>query len=119
MRTLGQSGIWDEQQKDAKLQDKKTVLKRLSDSMSWESFRPLLGRAYTQDRRSNAGRKRIDHMIAYKMVILQQHFNIRDEELEFQANDRRSFEEIVSLRVMNNNPNATRNRLLHREPPKG
>ena len=41
------------------------------------------------------------------MLILQQLFNLSDEELEFQVNDRRSFEEFVGLGVMNYIPYAT------------
>jgi IS5 family transposase len=46
------------------------------------------------------------------MLILQQLFNLSDEELEFQVNDRRSFEEFVRLGVMrlgviNSIPDAT------------
>ena len=104
---MSQRGFWDEQQRVAKLQDKKPVLKRLSDSIPWDSFQPLLERGYTQERKSNAGRKRIDPLILFKMLILQQLFNLSDEELEFQVNDRRSFEEFVGLGVMNNIPDAT------------
>jgi transposase, IS5 family len=104
---VSQRGFWDEQQRVAKLQDKKPVLKRLSDSIPWDSFQPLLERGYTQERKSNAGRKRIDPLILFKMLVLQQLFNLSDEELEFQVNDRRSFEEFVGLGVMNNIPDAT------------
>ncbi len=104
---MGQSGFWDEQQRVAKLQDKKPVLKRLTDSIPWESFRPLLESGYKQERKSNAGRQRIDPLILFKMLVLQQLFNLSDEELEFQVNDRRSFEEFVGLGVMNNIPDAT------------
>ena len=41
------------------------------------------------------------------MLVLQQLFNLSDDELEFQVNDRRSFEEFVGLGVMNNIPDAT------------
>jgi IS5 family transposase len=41
------------------------------------------------------------------MLVLQQLINISDEELEFQVNDRRSFEKFVGLGVMNNIPDAT------------
>jgi len=104
---MGQRGFWDEQQRVAKLQEKKPVLKRLSESIPWESFRPLLEMGYTQDRKSNACRKRIDPLILFKMLVLQQLFNLSDEELEFQVNDRRSFEEFVGLGVMNDIPDAT------------
>jgi len=41
------------------------------------------------------------------MLVLQQLFNLSDEELEFQVNDRLSFEEFVVLGVMNSIPDAT------------
>ena len=41
------------------------------------------------------------------MLILQQLFNLSDEEVEFQVNDRRSFEEFVGLGVMNDIPDVT------------
>ena len=41
------------------------------------------------------------------MLVLHQLFNLSDEEVEFQVNNRRSFEEFVSLGVMNNIPDAT------------
>ncbi|MFN9692742.1 MAG: transposase [Synechococcaceae cyanobacterium] len=41
-------------------------------------------------------------LILFKILILQQLFNFSDEELEFQVNDRRSFEEFFELGVMNN-----------------
>jgi hypothetical protein len=44
--TVGQRGFWDEQQRVSKLQEKKPVLKRLSESIPWESFRPLLDQGY-------------------------------------------------------------------------
>ena len=104
---MGQRGFWDEQNRVTKLQQKKPVLMRLSEAIPWESFRPLLEKGYAQERKSNAGRKRIDPLILFKMLILQQLFNISDEELEFQVNDRRSFEEFVGLGVMNSIPDAT------------
>ena len=104
---MGQRGFWDEEQRAARLHEKKPILKRLSDSIPWETFRPLLEQGYAQERKSNAGRKRIDPLILFKMLILQQLFNLSDEELEFQVNDRRSFEEFVGLGVMNSIPDAT------------
>ena len=41
------------------------------------------------------------------MLVLQQLFNLSDEEVEFQANDRRSFEEFVGFGVMNDIPDGT------------
>ena len=49
----------------------------------------------------------IDPLILFKMLVLQQLFNLSDDETEFQVNDRRSFEEFVVLGVMNDIPDAT------------
>jgi len=67
---MGQRGFWDEQERIAKLQEKKPVLTRLTESIPWELFRPLLDKDYSQKRKSNAGRKRIDPLILFKMLVL-------------------------------------------------
>jgi transposase, IS5 family len=41
------------------------------------------------------------------MLVLQQLFNLSHEVVEFQVNDRRSFEEFVDLGVMNDIPDPT------------
>jgi hypothetical protein len=69
---MGQGGFWDEQHRTFKLQDKKPVIWRLADSIPWESFRPLLERGSTQKLKGNARRKRIDSLILFKMLVLQQ-----------------------------------------------
>ena len=96
-----QGCIWDEQQIVSKLQEKKPVLKRLSDSIPWESISPFLDQGYVLKRKSNSGRKRIDPLILFKILVLQQHVNLNDEVLQFQMNYKRSFEEFVGLAVMN------------------
>ncbi|WP_255102034.1 MULTISPECIES: IS5 family transposase [unclassified Synechococcus] len=63
--------------------------------------------SYSHELKRNAVRQRIDPLILFKMLVLQQLFNLSDEELEFQVNDRRSFEEFVGLGVMNTIPDAT------------
>ena len=42
-----------------------------------------------------------------KMLVLQHFFNLSDEEVEYQVNDRCSFEDFVCLGVMNDIPEAT------------
>ena len=59
------------------------VLTCLSESIPWEAFRPLLQKGYIQERNSHASRKRIDRLILFKMLVLQQLFNLSDEEVGF------------------------------------
>ena len=89
------------------MKDKKPVLKRLTDLIAWELCRPLLDKGDAFERKSNAGRKRINPLILFKMLILQQLFNLSDEELEFQVNDRQSWDEFTGHGVMNYSRDAT------------
>jgi len=42
----------------------------------------------------------------FRMLILQQLYNLSGEVLEYQGNDRRSFEEFVGLGILNSIPDA-------------
>lgn len=42
----------------------------------------------------------------FRMLILQQLYNLSDEQLEFQVNDRHSFEELVGIDIMDSIPDA-------------
>ncbi len=104
---MGQRGFWDEEKRIQRLQQKKTALATLSEAIPWEAFRPLLEEGCSHEPKSNAVRKRIYPLILFKMLGPQQLFNLSDEELEIQVNDRRSVEEFVGLGVMNTIPDAT------------
>lgn len=103
---MGQKGFWDEQERREKLNQKKPILKWLNENINWQDFRPLLETIYDKERKSNAGRKPIDVMIMFKMLILQQMYAISDDELEFQVNDRISFMEFIGLGIEDQIPDA-------------
>jgi transposase, IS5 family len=42
------------------------------------------------------------------MLVLQKLFNLIDEEVRFQVNDRRTFKEFTGLGIMNDIPDATK-----------
>jgi hypothetical protein len=44
-----------------------------------KSFRPLLIQGFAQDRKSNAGSKRIDRVMMFRILVLQQLYNLSDE----------------------------------------
>ena len=90
-----------------KLKNKRPVLQRLNESIPWASFHLLLDKGYAKQRKSSSGRRRIDPLILFKMLVHRQLFNLSDAETEFQVNDRRSFEKFVGLGVMNDSPDAT------------
>ena len=58
-------------------------------------------------RKNNARRKPIDAIVMFKMLVLQQLYNISDEELEYQVNDRLWFMRFFRLGLAEPVPDPT------------
>ena len=95
------------EQRYQKLESQKTLLMRLDETVPWSEFRPLLEKIHDKPRKSNAGRKPIDVIIMFKMLVLQQLYNISDDDLEYQVNDRLSFMRFLGLTLFDSVPDAT------------
>jgi transposase, IS5 family len=104
---MGQQGFWDLEQRQRKLNQKKDVLMTLNQMIPWETFRDLLESVREKPKKSNAGRKPLDVILLFKLMILQQLYNISDEELEYQVNDRLSFMQFLGLSLEDSVPDAT------------
>jgi IS5 family transposase len=65
-------------------------LERLANAILWESFRTLLEQVHQNERKSNAGRKALDVVLMFKVLILQTLYNLAVEPLEYQIRDRLS-----------------------------
>jgi transposase, IS5 family len=89
------------------LEKRKDRLSDLSAIIAWEVFRSSLEKLQPQTRKSNAGRKPIDPLILFKLLILQQLYNLSDEELEYQTYDRASFRRFLGLGTAGEVPDAT------------
>ena len=76
----GQKRFLGRTTKSIKAQNKKPFIAYIAESFHW-----------TQ----NIGRKKIDPLILFKILIIQQLLNLSDEEFEFQVNERQSFKEFI------------------------
>jgi len=93
-----QSSFFDESARLAiltKLSDSLVDLKRLID---FEIFRPQLDAVFAKPRKSASGRKAYDVVFMFKILILQRLYNLSDEQIEFQINDRHSFQRFLGIR---------------------
>ena len=72
-----------------------------------EEFRPILKQIRQKPRKSKAGRKPIDVVLMFKLLILQKLYNISDEQLEYQVNDRLSFMQFLGLSLSDAVPDGT------------
>jgi IS5 family transposase len=104
---MGQPGFWDLEERQSKLNQKKDLLVRLNEMIPWEKFRPLLELIHHKPRKSNAGGKPMDVIVMFKLLVLQQLYNISDEELEYQVNDRLSFMQFLGFGLANEVPDGT------------
>jgi IS5 family transposase len=117
---MRQPGFWDWEERQSKLKQKQDLLVRLNEIIPWETFRPLLEQIHHKPRKSNAGRKPIDVIVMFKLLVLQQLYNISDEALEYQVSDRLSFMQFLDFGLADEVPDATtvwlfRNQLTQQE----
>lgn len=75
--------------------------------MNGKRFRPLLEQIHHKPRKSKAGRKPIDVVVMFKLLVLQQLYNISDAELEYQVSDRLSFMQFLGFGLADEVPDAT------------
>ncbi|QQO56058.1 MAG: IS5 family transposase [Thiohalocapsa sp. PB-PSB1] len=82
-------------------------LERLAAEIPWELFRPLLEKVHEKERKSAAGRKPLDVVLMFKILILQSLYNLADEAIEYQIRDRLSFMRFLGLQLCDNVPDCT------------
>ena len=104
---MGQRSFFDVEDRLQSVSKMGDPLERLAATIPWESFRPLLARVHEKERKSNAGRKPIDVVLMFKVLILQTLYNLGDEQVEYQIKDRLSFARFLGLGVEDSVPDAT------------
>ena len=78
--------------------------------MPWESFRADIEAVVLtpeEARKSSAGRKPIDAMVMFRMLVLQSLYNLSDEQVEYQVRDRLSFTRFLKLGIEDRIPDGT------------
>lgn len=78
--------------------------------VAWETFRRELKAVWhkpDEERKSKAGRKPWDEVVMFKLLVLQQLYNLSDEQIEHQIRDRLSFMRFLDLGIENPVPDAT------------
>ncbi|MEA5464903.1 IS5 family transposase [Leptothoe sp. PORK10 BA2] len=103
---MGQQGFWDFETRHQKLESKKDLLSCLDAMIPWDEFRPILDSVYDKPRQRKAGRPPTDVIVMFKLLIVQQLYNISDDELEYQVNDRLSFMRFLHLGLEDSVPDA-------------
>lgn len=79
----------------------------LRTKINWENFRSELAGIYEKEGQNAAvGRKPIDPVLMFKIVMLQRLYNLSDDQTEYQIRDRASFQRFLGLDVEDGSPDA-------------
>lgn len=102
-----QPSFFDESERYMKLDKLNDPLVDLAEYINFELFRPSLEELFEKPKRSNAGRKPLDVVFMFKILILQRLYSLSDEQVEFQINDRLSFCRFLGLPLGGSAPDFT------------
>lgn len=82
-----------EMHKEIEKQDK---LAQFKTTINWEKFRPIIAKAY-RDNKETGGRPHTDELVIIRALVIQAIYNLSDPELEFQCRDRISFRNFLGI----------------------
>src|SRR5829696_512309 len=102
----GQAGFFDIEERLKELSAKGDTLERLNGLVEFELFRPDLERAVPRADRSRGGRPPFEHVLMFKVLILQASHSLSDERPEFLIKDRLSFMRFLELELADAVPDA-------------
>lgn len=94
---MGQPGFFDLDERYESLSKCGDPLEVLAREIPWESFRYPLKKALKKPKKSHAGRKAFDPVLMFKLLILQNLYNLSDAQTEFMVRDRLSFMRFLGL----------------------
>jgi IS5 family transposase len=99
-------GFFDVDDRLAELSAKGDDLERVKALVDFEMFRPALEAAVPRADRSKGGRPPFDHVLMFKVLILQAMHSLSDERCEYLIKDRLSFMRFLGLGLTDAVPDA-------------
>jgi IS5 family transposase len=99
-------GFWDQDIRMSKLSQLGDPLEKLEAGIDFEMFRPFLEEKLTKEAKGDGGRPPYDYVLMFKIMILQRYYNLSDEQVEFQINDRMSFMRFLNLTIADDIPDS-------------
>lgn len=101
-----QMGLFDKENRLEKLNQLGDSLVRLNTVIQWELFRPILTQALRKEPKGPGGRPPYDCILMFKILVLQRIYNLSDDQIEFQINDRITFMRFLGLHLEDRIPDA-------------
>src|SRR3954452_24260965 len=102
----GQAGFFDVDERLRQLSAKGDSLERLNAVVDFALFRADLEQAVPRSDRAKGGRPPFDHVLMFKVLVLQSSHNLSDERAEYLIRDRLSFMRFLGLGLADTVPDA-------------
>lgn len=99
-------GFFDQDIRLSKLTQLGDPLERLKQGIDFELFRKILEDNLVKTTRGPGGRPSYDYVLMFKILILQRYYNLSDDQIEYQINDRMSFMRFLDLTLSDDVPDS-------------
>jgi transposase, IS5 family len=99
-------GFFDQDIRLSKLSHLGDPLERLKKGIDFEVFRSILEKNLSKLPKGPGGRPPYDYVLMFKILILQRFYNLSDDQVEYQINDRMSFMRFLDLTISDDVPDS-------------
>jgi transposase len=99
-------GFWDQDIRLSKLSQLGDPLEKLGHGVDFEMFRLFLEEHLNNEPQGKGGRPPYDYVMMFKIIILQRFYNLSDDQVEYQINDRMSFMRFLHLSIADDIPDS-------------
>lgn len=99
-------GFFDQDIRLSKLSKLGDPLEKLNKNVDFEMFRGILMNGLSKKSTNKGGRPPYDYVLLFKILILQRFYNLSDDQVEYQINDRMSFMRFLDLTIADDIPDS-------------
>lgn len=99
-------GFFDQDLRLSKLSHLGDPLVKLNEHVDFEKFRKVLEERFSKEAKGKGGRPPYDYVLLFKILILQRYYNLSDDQIEYQINDRMSFMRFLDLTIADDIPDS-------------
>lgn len=99
-------GFFDQDIRLSKLSQLGDPLVKLDQNIDFELFREIIEAGLSKEAKGKGGRPPYDYILLFKILILQRYYNLSDDQIEFQINDRMSFMRFLNLTIADDIPDS-------------
>ena len=100
-------GLFEYEERMAKLNGIKTPMDKLNMFVEWEKFRDILTEALTpKEQKAPGGAPHYDYVFMFKILVYQRFYNLSDERTEFVINDSLSAQRFLGITLSDQVPDA-------------